>query len=165
MVPLNSDDRRSSFFLFLMFFIISTVLVAITAFYGMEVPTAENKIMNDKILVYQKNQAFSEMFAAKAAQVSGDLDNINNPKVDAENMDVIIGHTLDSLDYQVVADTSTRSKMFKNIIQNLRNLDKAKKQLRDYANSNKSMAELEEKLRQANADLVQCQGAINMTKK
>jgi hypothetical protein len=162
MGPLNSTERRSSFFLFLIFFVIAAGLVSLTAFFGMQVPTVENKIMSQQIDTFQKKQIFLQQFAGKISKIRQQLDNIDKPGVDADAMDALIKTNLDNLNEMVYADTtSSQGKLFVDVIAGFRALKKAKLDLRQCGNSEKVIDGLKDQIKDKSQTILELQGTLN----
>jgi len=161
MGPLNSADRRSSFFLFLMFFIIAVGLITLTAFFGVDTPTVENKNLNQQIAIYQRQQASLQKFAAKLSETVNYLNTINNPGIqNATFIDSKISLDLDTLNKETALDQSAQSKMFSDIVNSLQTLQSDQKYIRDNGNNGKSASDLQQELRQVQKDLDDCRGDL-----
>ena len=148
MTPLNTEERRSSFFLFLFFLTITVVVVAVAAFFGLQVPSDQNKLMKQQITIYKANDDTLQKFARKVSETVADLDYIS--KAGAENADFTddkVSGNLDMLGKQYGVDTtSIRGKMFFNVIKSLLSLQAAEKTLRKNGDNQKTIDDLNTKL-------------------
>jgi hypothetical protein len=148
MTPLNTEERRSSFFLFLLFLTVSIVLVTIAAFFGMEVPSAQNKLMKQQLTVLQANQDSLEKFAIKVSETVAALDKMTKSGV--ENADYLnnrVSLNLTVLGRQFGVDTtSIRGKMFLDVTSSLQALQIAEQTLRKSGDNQKTIEDLTKKL-------------------
>ncbi len=153
MKPLNSPERKSAYLNFLLFFAITVVIVVITAFFGMKVPFKQNDQLQEKIAGFQNEKSFAENFAAKYADTKGILDTVNKAGIQAELLDQKITDGIKSLSAMVDNDTTIVKKNYSNIIQNLAELQFAKKQLRDVSSSDQNMTQYMQQIEGLKSDL------------
>jgi hypothetical protein len=157
MTPQNTAERKSSFFYFLIFFIITVGLIMLSVFFGMQVPFKENDAMKDQIANMQRDQSYMQNFTAKMSDTQNLLDSINRPGVaQPELINGSITANLSALTQMLVSD-SAHLDIYKNVVKNLVDLQDAKKQLRDAGSSDltignlqKQVSDLTSKLQQAN---------------
>ena len=77
MMPLNTAERKSAFFLFLLFFIISLVIVVATVFFGVQVPLKQNELLKSQIADFQNDREFLQKFSGKVSETWSMLDKID----------------------------------------------------------------------------------------
>ncbi|HTE02133.1 MAG TPA: type VI secretion system TssO [Mucilaginibacter sp.] len=155
MIPLNNPERRSSFFVFLLFFVVTISIVMLTAFYGIQVPVKENEQMKKQIADFQKERVFAQTFADRLSKTRAMLDKINLPGV-ANTTEGYIKANITKLTEQVGDDTTATRKIYVDIIANLSALDQAQKTVRDNNNSAQDKQDLERKLSEVQSQLTTC---------
>lgn len=160
MIPLNNAERKSSFFLFLLFFIISVALIVTAVFYGIQVPFKENALMKHQIEDFQKDQVFRQDFSAKMAETKGLLDKIDKQGVDYINVNSIVAANLDTLDRKLGVDSSAHTLIYRTMISSMRDVQRLKDALRAKQGNEKDQSSLQTELDKARADLTQCQGQV-----
>jgi hypothetical protein len=165
MTPLNTAERRSTFFRFLLFFIISLVIVAITAFYGIQVPFKENEIMRHQIAGYQDDQLFLQRFSVKVAQTREMLEKINKPGVEPLILDGRIQGSIDSLNIQIGPDSTKHPLLYRDVVNSLLILRQAKRDLRENSRNDEEKAQLKLDLATAKNQILQLQMANDNLRK
>ncbi|MES2774744.1 MAG: type VI secretion system TssO [Bacteroidota bacterium] len=139
MKPINSAERKSAYMYFLLFFGITVIIIALAVFFGMKVPFKQNQQLQQKIGMLQNEKTFAENFSIKMAETKGILDTVNKAGIQAELLDQRITDGIKGLSAMINADTTINKKTYTDIIQNLTELQFAKKQLRDATSSNLDM--------------------------
>jgi len=160
MIPLNTAERKSSFALFITFFVVSVLLIIGTVFYGLQVPLKQNELMKKQIEAFQKDQAFFQTFAAKVSDTWIILDKINKPNVDTSMYQAQISGNISTLNRLMGTDSTAHPAAFNHVILALAALQAAKEQLRDRSNNNASESVLQQKLDKANQDLQTANGQL-----
>lgn len=155
MVPLNSSERRQSYFIFLLFFVVSISIVVLTIFYGVQIPTRQNEQLKRQVSDLQKEQTFLKVFAVKLSKTKNMLAKINLPGVDPST-ESYISANLDTLNFLGI-DTISHGKIYSDITASLFALDQALKQLRANGSTSDQVAKLQQELKDTQRDLTQCQ--------
>jgi tetrahydromethanopterin S-methyltransferase subunit H len=109
--------------------------------------------LQEKIANFQNSQSFADNFATKFADTKGILDTVNKAGIQAELLDQKITDGIKSLSAMVDADTTIIKKNYTNIIQNLAELQFAKKQLRDVSSSDQNMTQYMQQIEGLKSDL------------
>lgn len=153
MKPLNNPERKSAYFNFLLFFVITVAIVVTASFFGMKVPFKQNEQLQEKIANFQNQKSFAENFATRFADTKGILDTVNKAGIQAELLDQKITDGIKSLSAMVDGDTTIVKKNYNDIIQNITELQYAKKQLRDVSSSNQNMTQYMQQIEGLKSDL------------
>ncbi len=161
MKPLNAADRKSAFLYFLLFFAITVGLVVTAVFFGMQVPFKQNQQLQQKINTLQNEVVFADNFSSKMATTASVLDTVNKAGVQAELLDQNITDGLKSLSSMVNSDTAIDKKFYSSVIDNLRELQFAKKQLRDASSTNQDLTKYSQLIESLKSDLAQSRQEAN----
>lgn len=153
MKPINSAERKSAYLNFLILFAITIVIVVTTCFFGMRVPFKQNEQLQEKIAGFQNQKSFAENFETRFANTKGILDTVNKAGIQAELLDQKITDGIKSLSAMVDNDTTIVKKNYNDVIQNLAELQFAKKQLRDVSSSNQNMTQYMQQIEGLKSDL------------
>jgi len=153
MDPLNAAERKSAYLSFLLFFIITVAIVVVTVFFGMKVPFKQNAQLQEKIAGFQNEKSFAENFATKLADTKGILDTVNKAGIQAELLDQKITDGIRNLSAMVDRDTTIVKKNYMDIVQNMTELQFAKKQLRDASGTNQNMTQYMQQIEALKSDL------------
>ena len=158
-MPLNTSERRSSFLVFLLFFVLSIGVVTLTAFYGVRIPTRQNEVMKAQIAALQNEKAFILAFTAKASETEKMLENVNATGVNSTLMDGRIQANLDTLS-KMTADTTSDKKRFVSVFSALSALAQAKKDLRGIGAAGSQVQTLMQINKEQKQELDQCQANV-----
>jgi hypothetical protein len=142
MPPINQDARRKSFLYFLLFFVITIGVITTTILFSFQVPFKENQKLRKEMDRAENEKAFMQSFEIKLEETMNLLDSVNLSADNAYLMDSKISRNIDAMLTMSANDSISFKGMVNVIIDNLKNLQVAKKQLRDV---NNSAVELEKK--------------------
>jgi len=140
MKPLNAPERRKAFFNFLLFFIVTLMVIIITAYFSTLVPLKQNEALIKETSVANNEKLFLQQFEGSMQVTTNLVDSITK----AENI-FKIGKDLDNRFKEMnnmAAETAWSKDICDKVIDNLISLRLAKEQLR---NANNSVIELEKK--------------------
>ncbi|WP_276483634.1 type VI secretion system TssO [Paraflavitalea pollutisoli] len=142
MPPINQDARRKSFMYFLLFFVITIGVITTTILFSFQVPFKENQKLRKEMDRAENEKAFLQSFEIKLEETMNLLDSVNLSAENAYLMDSKISRNIDQMLTMSSSDSLSIKGMINVIIDNLKNLQLAKKQLRDV---NNGALELEKK--------------------
>jgi Na+-transporting NADH:ubiquinone oxidoreductase subunit NqrC len=161
MKALNAPERQSAFLYFLLFFVITVALVVAAIFFGMQVPFKQNQQLQHKMNHLQNEVVFADNFSAKMAGTKGILDTVNKAGIQAELLDQSITDGLKGLSAMVNSDTSINKNFYTSVIQNLTELQFAKKQLRDASSANQDLSNYVQQIETLKSDLFRAQSQVD----
>ena len=131
MEVLNAKERRKSFSLFMLMLVATIGFALLTAYFTFYTPRAENKILRKMGAVNEKEMEFQKSFQEKMREVQQLLDTINKPGSNAPYLDNQIVLKLTEMTNMVPQrDTLIQSSLYRNIINNLLELQNGKRLLR-----------------------------------
>ncbi|WP_143310206.1 type VI secretion system TssO [Chitinophaga vietnamensis] len=146
MQVLNRQERTTSFFWFLLFFVITVGLFVLAIFFNYQVPARENASLRKELSTFRQEQAFQAEFVQKMDKVKRNLDSINLPGQNANYMDQVIAASLADMRNSIPKDVVTHFALYDNIVQNGLSLQQSKQQLRELQNAQQNIATLKEQV-------------------
>ncbi len=127
---------------FLLFFVITIGVITTTILFSFQVPFKENQKLRKEMDRAENEKAFLQSFEIKLEETMNLLDSVNLSAENAYLMDSKISRNIDQMLTMSSSDSLSIKGMINVIIDNLKNLQLAKKQLRDV---NNGALELEKK--------------------
>ena len=165
MSPHNQAERSHAFRNFLLFFILTVALIIAAVFFSIQVPLKHNEQLREQLTLVENERTFSSTFVNKMSETMNLLDSImlNEVQGKAELIDGKITENLQKMN-AMINDSLSGKSLYRNVVLNFADLQRAKKQLRDasgkdanFGNLQKENADLRIRVQQANSDLQQCQ--------
>ena len=156
MRPLNTEERKKAFTTFLLFFIITTVLVTGAIYFGMQMPFKQTERLKQQVAVFQREKALAEIFAQKMAETKALLDSVNKNGVQATIVDGQITENIKRLNALVDTDSSANKQLYHSMVQSFVDLQIAKQGLRDNSGKDANLASSAQELTQLKTDLALC---------
>lgn len=149
MEPKNKTDRVKAFMNFLLLFLLCIAVIITTVFFSIQVPFKQNDELRRQISIIQRERAFATDFLTEMTGIVSMLDTVSRaPNPDLLDRD--IAENIKSLDSKVKnADSVYGINLYQNVVQNMYELQRAKKQARQAGTSEEEIS----KLQKANADL------------
>lgn len=157
MKPLNTAERKKSFTAFLLFFIVTVVLIVGAVYFGMQVPFVQNERLKEQVSSFQHEQAFAETFAQKMNETKRLLDSVNKNGVQATIVDGQITENIKRLNALADTDSSARKQLYHDMVQSFVDLQIAKQGLRDASGKETNLANSAQELAQLKSELSACQ--------
>jgi cell shape-determining protein MreC len=144
MAPINQQERRKAFLNFLLFFTLTMGIIITTLLFSFQVPFKENEMLRQKMAQVENEKVVLRSFEIKLHETMDLLDSVNLSGY-AYRVDNLISRNIMDMT-QMSSDSSVSVKSMLNIIiDNLKNLQVAKEQIRS---ENASAAELEKRDRE-----------------
>jgi hypothetical protein len=147
---LNSQERNQAFLKFLLFFLITVVLVIAAIFFNFRLPVRENKMLQSEVDVQRTQDVNQQKFVGSMQDAVLLLDSLDKKGVNFEQINLQLNSKMQELAVLQQKDNTIYGKMDKMIIDKLTELQQAKRSLQD-ANANLN------KMSSAQTDLEKCQ--------
>src|SRR5688572_22615928 len=77
---INSKERTQAYFKFLLFFVITMIVVILAIFFDFYTPTRENKLLKDEVYLQRRQEANQQKFVEKMNRTAILLDSLNISK-------------------------------------------------------------------------------------
>lgn len=170
MEPLNKRERVKAYYRFLLFFLITVVVIILAVFINYQIPMKENKILRVQYEQLNKELEFQTSFSRKMNEVQNILDSINNTGQNVPYLEQLVSTKLAAMKESIpVNDSLKQRKMYDYTIQTLLTLQDSKRNLRDYKESQVLIKQYEDNIQkykdayeQSKRDLDICRQLSNM---
>ncbi len=130
MKPQNSPERNKAFGRFIIFYIITTVLIVLAVFFGLQVPFKQNKQLQSQIEVLQGEKDFGNRFSSLLAQTKSLLDTVNSSGARIDLVEGQIAQKIQEMDAMLAKDTTANKALYQQILQTLTDIKNDKKTIR-----------------------------------
>lgn len=131
MEPKNKVERKKTFYSFLLLFFLSTAIIVGLAFSSTRVPIKVNSLLQKQVEASDHEREFSINFLSQMTNIAILLDTIN--ATSSNSADVIDGKIsmgVQKLTILIDMDSVQNKELYRSVLQNLSDLQLAKKQLR-----------------------------------
>ncbi|HEX8547979.1 MAG TPA: type VI secretion system TssO, partial [Cytophagaceae bacterium] len=142
MEPLNKSERVKTFFIFLVFFLLTVGLILVAAFIDVKVPAKEIEVLKAENSKLSRELEFQKRFSKKIYEVKSLLDTINQANSNALYLEQVASSKLAAMKESIPPADSLREKaMYDYVIQILLSLQENKRNLRDSRESKTLVSE------------------------
>ena len=131
MEPKNKTERKKTFYSFLLLFLLSTAIIVLLAFSSTRVPVKVNSLLQKQVEASDHEREFSINFLSQMTTIVSLLDTVN--ATSSNNADLIDGQIsigVQKLSILTDMDSVQNKELYRIVLQNLSDLQHAKKQLR-----------------------------------
>ncbi len=131
MEPKNKTERKKTFYSFLFLFLLSTSIIVLLAFSSTRVPVKVNSLLQKQVEVSDHEREFSINFLSQMTNIVALLDTVN--ATSSNNADLIDGQIsmgVQKLTILIDMDSVQNKELYRSVVLNLSDLQRAKKQLR-----------------------------------
>jgi len=155
---LNSKERNQAFFKFLIFFLITVILIVWAIFFDYKMPVRENSMLQDKLTSQRQQEYNQQVFVQRMQETIQLLDSLDKPGTNQAQVSNQLSAKLSDLGELQGSSNTLNGKMNKVIVDRLADLHQTKQ-----SNSKKSitLTELESQLRTCKAELEKAQDRID----
>ena len=160
MQPKNSKERKKTFTSFMLLFLLSTVIIVLLAFSSTRVPIKVNSLLQKQVEVSDHEREFSINFMAQMTGVISQLDSINSTAgTSADFIDGQVSTGITKLSVMVDMDSVQNKNLYRSIVLNLSDLQRAKKQLRKSTEADTDINQMKRENEALNNQLDQCKSS------
>jgi len=150
---LNNEERNQAFLKFLLFFLITIVLVVSAIFFNYRLPSKENKLLSDEVDIQRQQETNQIKFVGRLDDVNQLLDSLRKYPANFDVLSAqIAGHLAELTDLQL-KDNTPYGKLDKAIVGNVSELLDVRKELYPLLQANAKVSELQKELDQCKASL------------
>ncbi len=131
MEPKNKTERKKTFYSFLLLFFLSTAMIVLLAFSSTRVPVKVNSLLQKQVEASDHEREFSINFLSQMTNIVSLLDTVN--ATSGNNVDLIDGQIsmgVQKLTILIDMDSVRNKDLYRSVVLNLSDLQRAKKQLR-----------------------------------
>lgn len=153
---LNSQERNQAFFKFLLFFLVTIILIIGAVYFNYRMPTRENEMLQSEVDVQRTQDVNQQKFVSRMQEATALLDSLEKKGTNFEQIDLQLNSKMQELSVLQQKDNTIYGKMNKVIIDRLAELQQSKRERREAALRLSRLADTEaelEKYKQENLHL------------
>ena len=94
---INSKDRTQAYWKFLLFFVITVMVVVIAVYFDFYMPSKENKLLKDEVYVQRRQEANQQKFIDKMLRAVSMLDSMDKSAKDARQLKPQVHNLIDEM--------------------------------------------------------------------
>lgn len=151
---LNSKERNQAFLKFLLFFILTVILVVSAIYFNFKMPLRENKMLYSEISTQRQQEFTQQAFLENLEEAVMLLDSLDNPQTNFTQVDTRLGRKLNEMQDMEAGFSTINKKINKITIQRLGELHQRKIEMR-------KMKTASETLPGVKAELVDCRSQLS----
>jgi hypothetical protein len=170
MEPLNKSSRKKAFTNFLIFFIVTEVLVISAVFFSIQVPFEKNRQLTEQMKVVEAERLFTQKFESNMNQAMKLVNDLNKKELDITITDGKLEERIKSMNALIETDSSyaadpnsaTIKELYSSVVESLSNLRIAKKDNREAAGIDANISELKQEIASLKSELNNAKQTINV---
>jgi uncharacterized protein (UPF0333 family) len=152
---LNSQERNQAFLKFLLFFLVTIVLIVTAIFFNYRLPFSENKMLQSEVEVQRIQDVNQQKFVGRMQEAILLLDSMDKKNVNFDQINLLVNSKLQELAVLQQKDNTIYGKMDKMITDKLYDLQQAKKSLQEANGSINKMSTAQTELEKCQQDNIQ----------
>jgi hypothetical protein len=158
---LNSKERNEAFLKFLVFFLVTLILVVLAIYFNFRLPIRENKMLQDEIETQRQQDMLQSKFVAKMQEAVILLDSLGKGGPNADQVNLQLSGKLAELNGLQLKDNNLYGKMDKAIVEKFSDLQLWKKNLLNLQEKADKISTLEADLNTTKSQLIQAQSDLD----
>jgi len=158
---LNSKERNEAFLKFLIFFLVTLILVVLAIYFNFRLPVRENKMLQDEIETQRQQDMLQTRFVAKMQEAVILLDSLGKGGPNADQVNLQLSGKLAEMAGLQQKDNNIYGKMDKAIVEKFSDLQLWKKNLLNLQEKADKISTLETDLNSTKSQLIQAQSDLD----
>ena len=158
---LNSQERNQAFIKFLVFFLLTVILVITAVFFNYRLPVRENKMLQDEVDVQRQQDANQQKFVNRMQEAIVLLDSLEVSNTNLEQINLQLNGKIGELAILQQKDNTLYGKMNKVIVDRLQELQQKQRQLESLSDKAGKLASLQTELDKCKTDLAIANAALD----
>jgi hypothetical protein len=158
---LNSKERNEAFLKFLVFFVVTLILVILAIYFNFRLPVRENKMLQDEIETQRQQDMNQTKFVAKMQEAVVLLDSLRKGGPNADQVNLQLNGKLAEMAGLQQKDNNLYGKMDKAIVEKFSDLQLSERNLLNLAEQQGKMNAMETELNNTKSQLVQAQADLD----
>lgn len=143
--PINSAERNSAFWKFLLFFILAVLMVTTAVYFDFKLPYKENELLKEKSEQIRLQAMAQEKFTSNMIQAKALIDSMDKTGVNVKYISDQVTDKLRELTNMHITDSSLQGRMNKVIIDVYLDYNKIKSSMTNLTDAQSQIAELSSK--------------------
>lgn len=158
---LNSKERNEAFLKFLLFFVVTLLLVILAIYFNFRLPVRENKMLQDEIETQRQQDMNQTKFVAKMQEAVILLDSLGKGGPGTEQINLQLNGKLAELSGLQLKDNNIYGKMDKAIVEKFSELQSLKRRLQTLQEKEDQISRMEAELNTTKNQLIQAQSDLD----
>jgi hypothetical protein len=158
---LNSKERNEAFLKFLLFFLVTVILIVLAVFFNYRLPRSENKVLQEEVNIQRQQETVQAKFVTKMTEAIALLDSMDKGTTNVEQINSQLTGKLTEMELlRQKDDPSSYGRMHNAILNKLFDLQQSKASVRDlrkkadlYNSSQEELNTVKSQLAAANNEL------------
>lgn len=156
MKPINDKERQKAFFKFLLFFLVTNVIIVCALYFDFKVPAKENEILKSQVELSKIEMDYQNRFFESMQSINAMLDSLDNPGQNLSYQNSLISAKLVELKKSIPTKDSTfKYDMYSGIVNLLVEYQDLKSEILELSDSKTAIEEYKTALDRCRADLRQ----------
>lgn len=126
---LNSRERNEAFLKFLLFFLVTVILVVVAVFFDYRLPDKEMDMLRNEVSVSRSGAAYQQQFITRVEDAYQYIDSAKKTGVNVNQINRMVDNKLSDLNTLQLKDSSTFARLNNLALQALNELHEARKNL------------------------------------
>jgi hypothetical protein len=158
---LNGQERNQAFLKFLLFFLVTVVLIITAIFFNYRLPIRENKMLQSEVDIQRTEDVNQQKFIGLMQDAIKLLDSMDKKGTNVGQIDLQVNSKLQELAALQQKDNSIYGQMDKMIIDKLGNLQQDKKLLQDARDNTNKLSAAQSDLEKCQSENIQLHGQLD----
>lgn len=140
MKPKNSPERRNAFTRFILFYLVTTLIIIAAIFFGLQVPFKQNQQLQSQLDVMHKERDFDREFFKLMSETKKLLDTIDRAGTGTDLVEGRITQNIQKMDAMLSQDSVSKKRMYGLVVQTFTDATNDKKTIRAASNKDAAVA-------------------------
>ena len=162
---LNSQERNQAFLKFLLFFLVTVVLIIAAIFFNFRLPVRENKMLQSEVDIQRIEDVSQQKFVGLMQDAVRLLDSMDKKGTNMEQINLQLNSKIHDLAGIEQNENTIYGKMDKIVIDKFVELQQAKMNLTDARNNLNKTSSVQADLEKCQAQNIQLQSALDAYRK
>jgi len=158
---LNSKERNEAFLKFLVFFLVTLILVVLAIYFNFRLPVRENKMLQDEIETQRQQDMNQTKFVARMQEAVVLLDSLGKGGPNVDQINLQLNGKLAEIAGLQPKDNNLYGKMDKAIVEKFSELQSAKRALSALQEKADKISQMEADLNTTKSQLIQANADLD----
>jgi len=158
---LNSKERNEAFLKFLVFFVVTLILVVVAVYFNFRLPVRENKMLQDEIETQRQQDMNQTKFVARMQEAIVLLDSLGKGGPNVDQINLQLNGKLAEIAGLQPKDNNLYGKMDKAIVEKFSELQSAKRTLSALQEKADKISAMEAELNTTKSQLIQANADLD----
>jgi DNA repair ATPase RecN len=158
---LNSKERNEAFLKFLVFFLVTLILVVVAVYFNFRLPVRENKMLQDEIETQRQQDMNQTKFVARMQEAIVLLDSLGKGGPNVDQINLQLNGKLAEIAGLQPKDNNLYGKMDKAIVEKFSELQSAKRTLSALQEKADKISAMEAELNTTKSQLIQANADLD----